>query len=700
VNARVPRGGSVIPASVAGARATLDLAVRLLALDGLLALYLGEFIGAPLAALCGAAVVVPGWLARRGLRLHGRSPLLRLAPPVAAAASIVDVLYVAETTLDGLVRLLLFLVLYKLATLDSLRDTRTVAFLAFFMLVAASASAFDVAFLFVFVAFVVLATWVLLLQEALTGTEPAPRRVAVGPAPGPGHARALFGLALVASLGAALITGALFFVIPRIGLAALPLRAAVGPLVTGFTDRVELGAYGQIETDQTVVMRVHVPDGLPDAHRLPNLRWRGIVFDTFDGRAWTAARAARRVLARSAIGDFWVDTPRGTGPVITQQIFLEPIGTDVVFAAPRAVRFRTRAPAIEVDDMGSVSVRVPMARLSYTVESELPLLSDRGRVPRVPAAPLDSQTASRFLQLPRLTPRIGELARRVAAGSREPYEIAQRLTRYLSSEFEYTLKLERTTALDPLEEFLFVRRAGNCEYFAASLAVMLRSLGVPARVVGGFQRGEWNPYGRYFMVRLSDAHSWVEAYAAGPGWITLDPSPRARAEALAPDSLLRLYLDALRLSWYRYVINWSIRDQLEVAMAIRRETLGLRALLVAVQDGIGGVDWRAAAALVAAALGVLGAWRLWRGGAAPGGRPARTLRFYERALRTLGRRGLTPASGETAREFRARVAERLPAAAEPFARLTMAYERCRFGGARLAPGDEAELEACLAQLSR
>ena len=62
-----------------------------------------------------------------------------------------------------------------------------------------------------------------------------------------------------------------------------------------------------------------------------------------------------------------------------------------------------------------------------------------------------------------------------------------------------------------------MRGSGNCEYFAAAMAVMLRSLDVPARVVGGFQRGEWNPYGRYFMVRLSDAHAWVEAYVEGRG---------------------------------------------------------------------------------------------------------------------------------------------------------------------------------------
>ena len=76
-----------------------------------------------------------------------------------------------------------------------------------------------------------------------------------------------------------------------------------------------------------------------------------------------------------------------------------------------------------------------------------------------------------------------------------------------------------------------MRRSGNCEYFAAAMAVMLRSIGVPARVAAGFQQGEWNPYGRYFMVRLSDAHAWVEVYLDGRGWVAFDPSPRAEAMA-------------------------------------------------------------------------------------------------------------------------------------------------------------------------
>src|SRR5438034_11603980 len=91
---------------------------------------------------------------------------------------------------------------------------------------------------------------------------------------------------------------------------------------------------------------------------------------------------------------------------------------------------------------------------------------------------------------------------------------------------------------------------------------MLRSLDIPARVVNGFQRGEWNPYGRYFIVRLLDAHSWVEAYVDG-AWATFDPSPRGSIEPGGPPAAVALYLDALRVRWYRYVVGWSLQDRSE-----------------------------------------------------------------------------------------------------------------------------------------
>jgi hypothetical protein len=674
----------------------LTVGLYLLALDGVWALHLGEFLGpvglGVVLALFAGCPWASSWARGRRAGLL----LSRVVAPLAAVLSVADVLVLSETALDGLVRLLLFLTLYKLLTLRSVRDTRTVAFLTFFMLVAAASSAFGVGFLFVFVAFVVLATWVLMLQETL-GVSDTHRLVIVPSAAE--HGRwSLLPLALGASAGAAAITAVLFFVIPRIGLAALPLRGAVGPMVTGFTDRVELGSYGQIETDRTVVMRVHLPATALNPERLPDLRWRGIAFDQFDGRAWTASHQERVPMRRATPGEFRIDIPRGTGPTLVQEVFLEPIGTDVVFGAPRPLAFRLRASEVHVDDMGVVTVPTALARLSYTVESELDLPPGRRPGARGRATDLDPEARARFLQLPSLPGRIPVLARQVAGDSREPAETAARLVEFLSREFRYTLALERQTGLEPLEEFLFVRRAGNCEYFAAALAVMLRSLGIPARVVGGFQRGEWNPYGRYFMVRLADAHSWVEAWLGGPTWTTLDPSPRAQLDLFARGGALGLYLDALRMRWHRYVVSWSIRDQVYAAVTIRREARAWRAWLGGLVER---VDRRAlawAALLVVAAV----ALARWRGASLWPDRVARvrTVRLYEQALRQLARRGLRPMPAETAREFLTRVGGALPACREPFARVTDAYERCRFGGGTPTPGDAAALAACLASLRR
>ncbi len=674
---------------------SLRIALGLLVVDGLAALYLGDLLGPTGVGIVGtglaASWAVP-WLRGR-IRVH---PIFgRVLAPVAALASAVDIVFLAATVLDGLVRLLCFLVLYKVFTLRTVRDTRTVAFLAFFMLVAASASAFGVGYLFVFVAFTLVATWLAVVQQVLLDAEPTPERAVVGSvAPG----RGLFALAAAAAVAALVVTAVLFFVIPRVGLAALPLRARPGPLITGFSDRVELGAWGQIETDDSVVMRVRVPDWVTGPEQLPGIYWRGVALDVFDGRAWAVGQPMRIPLPRSYGSEFPVGIPRGIGRILTQEIYLEPLGTDVIFAAPRVLHLRVRgAGGVQVDDMGGFAVPNPAARLSYVVYSEM----DEGLGGRPwirPAPPLDDASRARYLQLPSLSPRIADLARDAAGGTDDPQQAALRLVTFLSRSYRYTLALERQTNLDPIEEFLFVRRSGNCEYFAASLAVMLRSLGIPARVVNGFQRGEWNPYGRYFMVRLRDAHSWVEAYVGRFGWVTLDPSPRLAPPPGGTWSLVTSYLDSLRLRWHRYVINWSLRDQVQLAWSVRRQSVAWGGWLT-VQEAHRLRDL--AVGIVVAAWVVACVW-LWRQHAGrarnrPGGAPPT---FYSRALRRLARRGLTPAPSETAREFAVRVGRVAPPWARPVATLTAAYERCRFGAGKLTAQDHAELDAYLRALDR
>jgi protein-glutamine gamma-glutamyltransferase len=674
----------------------LRLVTYLLVCNGIVALLLAGLIGPVGAVLVVLAMLGSWWLERARERGSVRPAVTWGLVATAAVALAMDLVYLASTALDGMVHLLLFLILARLFTRRALRDLRDAGFLSFFLLVATSSVTFSAGFLFVFISFLVLATWMLMLHHIVAETERAGRDLGPGATARIGLGSPLTRMSFVAAAATFVIAGVLFFVIPRVGQATLPLRAQLSRMVTGFSDRVELGAFGEIETDKTVVMRVYLSDTASEGDFLPNVRWRGIVFDHFDGRNWAVRRSERVAMRQTASGQFQVGRPIGRGPLLKQDIYLEPIGTDIIFAAPRALRLDLRGGSVNMDDMSSLSVPNATARLHYQVESELEMPPALAAAASHPGARLSAAAHRRYVQLPPLSPGIVRLAREVTAGSQDPYEAARTLNRFLSERFRYTLAKPQT-ALEPLEEFLFIRRSGNCEYFAAALAVMLRTLDVPARVVGGFQRGEWNPYGRYFMVRLSDAHAWVEAYFDGLGWVTFDPSPRATGVADMRPSLFALYVDAARMRWYRYVVNWSLQDQRVFASTVHRQARDA-SLAFAWPKNWRSMRWLLAP-LLAAAVGVLAwlGWRMSRTGTArrSAGHPPR---FYERALRALARRGLAPALSETARQFAARAQTEVPPWGEPFARVTAAYERARFGSIAPTEDEMREVEHCLVAL--
>ncbi|HXJ81870.1 MAG TPA: DUF3488 and transglutaminase-like domain-containing protein [Candidatus Methylomirabilis sp.] len=675
----------------------LRLVTYLLVCDGVAGLLLAGLIGAAGTAVVVLALLVSWWL--EGARERGMVRAWTGWGLVGAAAVAIamDLMYLATTTLHGMVHLLLFLILGRLFLRRSLRDLRSAGFLSFFLLVATSSATFSAGFLFVFMTFLLLATWMLMLHHVVAETERA--RGSHGRA---SDARVDFRgrLARVSLVGAAstfVITGMLFFVIPRMGQATLPLRNKLGRIVTGFSDRVDLGAFGEIESDRTVVMRVYVTGDAGAPEHLSGLRWRGIVFDSFDGRTWAVGQSERLAVRRWPNGRFLVAAPLGRGPLLKQDVYLDPIGTDIIFAAPRVLRITVPTGTVHMDDMGSLSMPSVSDRLHYQVESELETPPASASA-RDEAAGISEETRRRFLQLPALSPRVERLAREVTTSSRNPYEAATRLNAYLSTRYRYALAKPETSR-DPLEEFLFTRRSGNCEYFAAALAVMLRSLDVPARVVGGFQRGEWNPYGRYFMVRFSDAHAWVEAYFDGPGWVTFDPSPRGSAMFDDQPSALAFYLDAARMRWYRYVVNWSLQDQRLFAATMQRQA---RDVSLALQWP---TEWQSKLwFLIPIGVGAVGtlAWVLWRFGSVGQTRQTGTRppRFYERALRALARRGLVPEPSETARQFWARAGLATPGYAEPLARITTTYERARFGAVAPTDDEMREVERCLLALER
>src|SRR5262249_33002273 len=126
----------------------------------------------------------------------------------------------------------------------------------------------------------------------------------------------------------------------------------------------------------------------------------------------------------------------------------------------------------------------------------------------------------------------------------------------------------------PALGFLFDTPEGHCEYFATAAALLLRAIGVPTRYVNGYLGGEWNDVGHYVAVRDNRAHSWVEAYLPGAGWVRVDAPPPLAAPAGA--GRLGQLLDALDFQWSRWVVGYDLSRQLDLGRRLARH-LGLHA---------------------------------------------------------------------------------------------------------------------------
>lgn len=164
---------------------------------------------------------------------------------------------------------------------------------------------------------------------------------------------------------------------------------------------------------------------------------------------------------------------------------------------------------------------------------------------------------------------IRDLATEVIGNAQTPTEMAAKIETWMTREFTY---LPNTIDRDPmtLEQFLFEERRGHCEFFAAGMVVLLGSLDVPSRIVGGFYGGELNPLGRYFVMRRSDAHAWVEVYD-GRIWATYDPTPPDLRPGAGARAAIIQYLSAIQDTivyfWDRWVLTYGLTDQIELALA-------------------------------------------------------------------------------------------------------------------------------------
>jgi protein-glutamine gamma-glutamyltransferase len=691
----------------------LELSLYLLVLTGFGTLASTGGVDLPAIVITGSALAFRGYLFTKRRRLvipaAWTTPLTIFYVVFYSG----DYFFLSRAFLPATVHLVLFAVVVRMFSLRRDRDYIMLAVLAFLMVLASAVLTVDSVFLLFFTGFTLVAVATFILMEMRRSS-----RVATFQARHSNddheHRHLAFSLIRVApGLVLMILAGAtaLFFLMPRMSAGYLGAYSFGSDLSTGFSDRVQLGRIGQIQQSNAVVMHIQIQG---DRHGEHALHWRGVALENFDGRNWWNSPQHYEV-RQDFDGSFpvpWLS--QGIAPanwrsgiaaqsssVIHYRVLLEPIGASVFFLAPWGRRITGAYRLLAVDSGGSLfdaDVQRPVSE--YEAESDI----SRPSPAELRSAGNDFPAfTSGYLQSPpTLDPRIPRLAAQIAGSASNEYDKASAIERYLNSRYTYTLQLLQAPVADPLANFLFDRKAGHCEYFASAMAIMLRTLKIPARVVNGFRSDEFNDVTANYVVRAKNAHSWVEAYFPRYGWITFDPTPGG--EIGTPEGWERamLYLDAAQSFWREWVISYDTSHQSLLGKAAvggtrsiwERLRIGVRVhyakLLDYARHGqrdaeLAPVGWAAGAALIVLLLAFLAnvkrivrKMREWRLRAHPERSPdLAAAMWYARMSRFLARRGIKKSAAQTPHEFICEVDdERLRLQVERF---THAYESARFG---------------------
>lgn len=550
-----------------------------------------------------------------------------------------------------------------------------------------------------------------------------------------------------------ILTATAFLAVPRLGRASWQAGTPIAQRMVGMSEDVSLGQAGFVNENPEAVMRVSFFDeatGEPYAVT-DSLLFRGLHFARYEKGDWHQGPKGR--VDR-------LDVRPGPEGAVLQEITIEPLQSEVLFSIHPFIKHETndellynrrRQQLMRSDSRTSTQFRYNLLTTG---------LHDGRQYAFVPCLdPADDRQL--FAELPQaeLFPHLIELARDLVADlpADDHYARARRLESHLrySGDFTYSLNLMREDpSIDPLEDFLVNTQQGHCQYFASALTLMLRSVGIPARLVVGFKGGEWNHLGHFYQVRQLHAHAWVEAYMPPEmlpddrppssdgwqrgGWLLLDPTPGVGRQ-LANASIgfnfmaLRQAIDYLRYLWSGFIVGMDASRQFELfyrplgerVVAFFRGLFDPAQWRVWIADWMGalrrgdvgwfGTTWRLAL-LLAIILGLgqlvwLGLRRMargrwWRHWAAVlrGDESASSIEFYRRLESLLADHGLIRLPQQTQQEFALAVGSLLSdrsatrgVATVPL-RVTEVFYRVRFGGRDLDKTESEVVEQSLFDL--
>ncbi len=455
----------------------------------------------------------------------------------------------------------------------------------------------------------------------------------------------------------------LFLLFPRVNGPLWGLPQDANSSRSGLPETITAGSISDLVLNGNIAFRARF-DGAPPPNS--SLYWRGPVMDEFDGRSWRPTYGAN--LPRHA------PQIEARGTPVDYEITLEAhnqrwlLALDAPVGLPDGALLTSRLQAIAREP---VRLR---SRFQFRAVTDFRFGRDE------PQSALDNA-----LRLPRQ----GNLKARALAAEwkqRHPKPegiVAEALTLFRREAFVYTLQ-PPLLGDNPVDEFLFESRRGFCEHYASAFVFLMRAAGVPARIVAGYQGGEANPVDGYIVVRQSDAHAWAEVWTAEKGWQRVDPTaaiaPSRVEEGIATalpageplPVMARLDLDWLRQLRFRWEAINNRWNQWVLGYNPERQ----RELL---QDlGLGDIDWRGMAALLATLSGLIlmaiTAWALWQ-------RPRHDVaqRLWLRFCRRLARAGIPREPWEGPQAYADRVARERPELAAAVHAAADAYAAARYG---------------------
>jgi transglutaminase-like putative cysteine protease len=505
-------------------------------------LYLTHVTG--LASLVAFHVVILGMMLRVAI---GSGPQLIPAGIMRGLAIayvpfyLIDAAAISRSAIAASTHLVLFIAAYQ--PIEALQKNNQAQRLltAALIFIASLATSTHITITFYAVAF----AWLMLRQ--LIGIAHLETEHAVGRA----YAEAPTGRAAVFYLAGATFIGALLFpFLPRVRNPIVQgLSGALPGATTGLSDSINFSEPRVGSNDATVVARVWI-----NQQTIPfftPLRLRGPVYDRFVLGEWRQSNFGRRPI-----------TPRNEEFIVGRP---DGVRRDAVVQM-RPLRGRLFVPVGTYSVSGLSNLAEGPSRDSYHVFQIRP--GDIVNFTAKMATKVEPLRATRVPPLKyRIQPEVADLARRIVGDEVTLQKRALAIEQYLSTRYAYEPNPASLPRMS-VEKFLLQVRRGHCEYFAAGMVVLLTSLDIPSRMVGGFYGGRLNPLTGYLSVRRQDAHAWVEVWD-GTRWVTFDPTPASLRPGNAQEGLLGMYAaalgDSINYFWDRYILTYGLGDQIALA---------------------------------------------------------------------------------------------------------------------------------------